>query len=154
MYNRYYESTGRLLGIKHPASPFNPRQHDYTIGARRQARLHKAIVLGHVAGIETASKLVVNQILPSNIQSKYIELIVIDEVLHLGSRIVGWVNFAELAVALHIYISIISRYQARWNSDIRNTAKVEPSDIDTTPCNTSSKGIAQAQCYGRASEKL
>lgn len=86
---------------------------NYTIRAGGQARLHKAVVLGEVASIEGASKLVVDQILPSDGQTEHIELIIVNEVLHLCSRINRWIDATKQAGTLYASVSLHSRHQAQ-----------------------------------------
>jgi len=52
---------------------------------RAQAALDEVVVLGQVAGVKGAAKLVVDQVLPSDRETERIEAVVGDEVLHLGN---------------------------------------------------------------------
>ena len=79
---------------------------NYTVGAGRQAALHQGVVLGKVGGIEGSSKLAVDQELPSNIETKHVELVIVDEMLHLVRTIDRWVYVGLLAVTLDAGVSI------------------------------------------------
>lgn len=83
----------------------------YTIRASGQARLHQAIVLGQVAGMKRGSKLVVDQVLPSDGQTERIELIFLDEMLHLCSGVNWWNDVTKQAGTLSTSVSLTFRSQ-------------------------------------------
>lgn len=59
-----------------------------------QAALHQVVVGTKVRAVEGTTKVVVDQVLPTNWQAEGVKPIIIDEVLHLGDTIVTWVAHA------------------------------------------------------------
>jgi hypothetical protein len=57
---------------------------DTELGAGVQAVGHLLVVLGEEGGVEVATELAVDKVLPANGETESVELVVLDEVLHLG----------------------------------------------------------------------
>lgn len=81
---------------------------DHTVGASGQARLHQVVVLGHVPVVEVAAQLALDQVLPPDVQSEHVELVLLDEMVHLIGGTRRRIDPGERAVALHRFVSLSS----------------------------------------------
>ena len=90
---------------------------DYAVCARGEAGLHFVVVGFEVCGVEGPAKGVVDEVLPGDVESEDVEVVVADEVLHLARSVFGYIDRGEVAATV-------------WDAAEVHTGDVDASELD------------------------